>query len=271
MELVVSLKSDFAKVIRSPSLIRHAPGALLSRYAHFVVAKQVHSKASSLDTAELSRNHYGWTSVTGQFAWDIFCIQQTNLINFVKNFATENYPVAVEIGATSDMFLKHVTAERKIGINVLDVCVEQLNKQGIIGLKTDGLKMPLADKEADLVICFETLEHTHNPILFLTELSRIVKKKLLLSIPWVTETNIRPKWHGRADPGGQPDSEFHIFEFDERDFPRILSYTDFKVSGYQKLINYEARYDPYTNWCLRKYLYLDFFPAIQAYVLEKHA
>lgn len=36
---------------------------------------------------------------------------------------------------------------------------------------------------ADLAICFETLEHVHHPILFLAELSRIIRKDLLLSIP----------------------------------------------------------------------------------------
>ncbi len=266
----MSLKNDLTKVINNPRLISKVPEALLTRYAHFMVGRQLHSRASSLDTSGLSRNHYGWTSVTQQFTWDIFCIQQTNLINFVKTFAIDDYEVVMEIGATSDMFLRHVKAERKIGINVLDICVEQLNKQGIIGIKTDGQRMPLQDNGADLVICFETLEHVHNPILFLAELSRITKKKLLLSIPWVSKTNVRARWYGRVDPNGQPDSEFHVFEFDERDFKKILSYTDFKVSTYQKLTNYQAKYDPFTNWCLRKYLYLGYFPAIQAYVLEKH-
>jgi len=270
MELEVGLKNDLAKVIHNPCLVRKVPGVLLARYAHFVAGRQLRHRASSLDTSHLSRNHYGWTSVTTQFAWDVFCIQETNLINFVKTFATDNYEVAVEIGATSDMFLKHVEAERKIGVNVLDICVEQLNRQGIIGIKTDGQRMPLEDNGADLVICFETLEHVNNPILFLAELSRIVKNKLLLSIPWVLKTNIRTRWYGMADPSGRPDSEFHVFEFDEEDFRKVLSYTDFKISTYKKLINYEAKYDPFTNWCLRKYLYLSYFPAIPAYVLEKH-
>ena len=262
--------NDLAKVIHNPSLLRKAPGVMLSRYAYFVVGKQVRSRASSLEASDLSPTHYGWHEITGQFAWDIFCIQQTNLINFVKNFTAESYPVVAEIGATSDMFLRHIKAERKIGINVLDVCVEQLNRQGITGMKTDGQRMPLADGEADLVICFETLEHVPDPLLFLAELGRITKKTLLLSLPWVTGTNVRAKWHGMADPGGRPDSEFHIFEFDERDFRKVISYTNFKISGYQKLINYEARYDPFTNWCLRRHMFLDFFPAIQGYVLEKH-
>lgn len=266
----MNLRSDLIKVINNPCLIRKAPGALLGRYAHFIVGRQLHSRASSLDTSGLSRNHYGWTSITEQFTWDIFCIQEHNLINFTRTFATDDYEVAVEIGATSDMFLKHIKAKRKIGVNVLDVCVEQLNRQGITGLKTDGYRIPLEDNEVDLVICFETLEHVQNPILFLAELGRIARNKLLLSIPWVLKTNIRARWHGMADPGGQPDSEFHVFEFDEEDFSRVLSYTDFKVSVYRKLVNYEAKYDPFTNWCLRRYLYLGYFPAIEAYVLEKN-
>ena len=71
------------------------------------------------------------------------------------------------------------------------------------------------------------------------------------------------------DPGAQPDSEFHVFEFDEEDFRKLLTYTDFRVEAYHKLINYEAKYDPLTNWYLRKYLYMSYFPALQAYVLGK--
>jgi hypothetical protein len=86
----------------------------------------------------------------------------------------------------------------------------------------------------------------------------------------VSKTNVRARWHGMTNPGAQSDSEFHVFEFDKDDFRKILSYTDLKISTYQKLINYEASYDPLTNWGLRKYLYLSYFPAIQAYVLEKN-
>lgn len=266
----VGLRYDLTRVINNPRLIRKVPGALLSRYAYFVIGRQLRYRVASLDTSGLSRDHYGWTSITEQFTWDIFCIQETNLIDFVKTYAIDDYQVAVEIGAASDVFLRHVKAERKLGINVLDACVEQLNRQGITGIKADGQRMPLGDNVADLTICFETLEHVRNPILFLTELSRITRGKLLLSIPWVLKTNIRPRWHGLANPSGQPDSEFHVFEFDETDFQKILSYTDFEVSVYQKLINYQAKYDPFTNRCLRKCLYLWYFPAIQAYVLEKH-
>lgn len=256
--------NKITKVIKNPALIREVPDYLFSNYARMVVGKQLHSRASLLDTSGINRDHYDWTEESGQFAWDIFCIQQTNLINFVKIVATGNYQVAVEIGATSDMFLRHVKAERKIGINVLDSCIEQLNRQGIEGIKTDGQHIPLADREADLVICFETLEHVRNPLSFLTELGRIAKRQVLLSIPWVAKTNIRDAMLGY-------EGEHHIFEFSELDFRKILGYTDFKVSEYRKLINYGPRYGPFTNWCLRKYVYPSYFPAIQVYILELDA
>lgn len=265
----MSLKGDLTKVINNPRLIGKVPEALATRWAYFVIGKQLNSRASSLDTSRLNRNHYGWTSVPNQFTWGIFCIQQTNLINFAKTYADSSYEVAVEVGATSDMFLRHVKAEKKLGINLLDVCVEQLNRQGITGIKADGQRIPLKDKVADLTICFETLEHARDPILFLTELSRITRQRLLLSVPWVPKTNIRPKWNGKAETNGRPDSEFHVFEFEERDFRKILSYTDLKVNIYRKLINYKARYDPLTNYCVNRYLYHSHFPALQAYVLER--
>jgi hypothetical protein len=264
----MSFANDLAKVIRNPSLIRKAPRVLLLRFAQSIVSRRLRSEISKRDTSDLRRDHYGTCLIEYQFTWDIFRIQETNLINFVKTFATDDYEAAAEIGATSDIFLKHIKAKCKIGVNVLDACVEQLNRQGITGLKTYGEKMPFEDSEVGLVICFETLEHVQNPILFLTELSRITKGRLLLSIPWVSKTNIRARWHGMDNPDGKEDAEFHVFEFGEDDFRKILSHTDFKIVKYQKLINYEANYDPLTNRAIHKYLYPSYFPAIQAYVLE---
>lgn len=265
----MGIGNDFTKIKSNPQLIRRIPAEILRRWARYVINRQMNTKVTRLDTSELNRDHYGWDSVPDGFTWNVFCIQETNLIDFVKANSPDQCQVAVEVGATSDMFLKHVKATTKKGINVLDVCIEQLNSQGIHGIKSKDEVIPIEDNEADLTICFETLEHVHNPIMFLNELSRITKGRLLLSIPWVQNTNIRSKWHGAQSPEGIPESEFHIFEFNGKDFNSILGYTNLKIISYKKLINYAPKYDPITNWCTRRFLYANCFPAIQAYVLEK--
>ncbi len=213
----MGLSDDITKVKSDPHLIQHAPTALMRHWSHFIVGKQIRSKAAQLDTSDLSREHYAWQSMTTDFNWNIFCIQETNLINFVKTHSSVYHHIAVEVGAASDVFLKHIDANTKKGVNVLDECLDQLNRQGIIGIKSIDERIPLEDNESDLTICFETLEHVHNPVLFLNELSRITSNKPLLSIPWVQKTNIRSRWHGADTAGETPDAEFHIFEFSEDD------------------------------------------------------
>ena len=80
----MSLSDDITKVKSDPHLIQQAPAALMRHWAHFIVGKQIRSKAAQLDTSALSREHYAWQSITNDFNWNIFCIQETNLINFVK-------------------------------------------------------------------------------------------------------------------------------------------------------------------------------------------
>lgn len=212
--------------------------------------------SSQLKSDDLPSNHYGWKEVSG-FAKKIFNIQQKNLIDFVKQHSFKCKTV-VEVGASSDMFLRHVDADVKVGVNVLDECIEQLNRQGIIGVKSHDEHIPVGDKTSDLTICFETLEHVHNPILFLNELYRITKRRLLVSIPLVKETTVKEKIDCK---------ENHVFEFSRNDFRKLLSYTDLEISEYRELVNYKSIYDPFTNWCIRK-LRKQYFQSIQAYVLR---
>jgi len=120
------------------------------------------------------------------------------------------------------------------------------------------------------VICLQTLEHVEDPIGFLKNINRVLKKDgvLILSIPWVVKTNIRDYLYGCAQPQ-QPVSEYHIFEFDDNDFARIAHHAGFSVVSSATLRNYNVGLDPITKLCVMKHFALDYFPAVQAYVLRK--
>jgi len=44
--------------------------------------------------------------------------------------------------------------------------------------------LPLADKSVDTVVCLEVLEHLSDPAVALRELSRVARKKIILSVPY---------------------------------------------------------------------------------------
>lgn len=213
------------------------------------------------------KNHYAYTLMEDEFAYNLLTIQQNNLINFtVENTGNMDIKSILEVGCTSDLFLREVNAKRKTGINFVDVCCRQIQSQGIYPIKANANSIPLSDKSVDVVICYQMLEHTLNPIDVLRELERVSRELVLVSIPWVLETNIRPKYHG-DQPDGRPVSEYHVFEFSELDFAKILSYTNMEVKEYRKLLNYKHFQNPLLYKTL-KLLYLGYFPAIQAYALK---
>ena len=155
-------------------------------------------------------------------------------------------------------------------MNVQYDILNRLQSQGIEARKSTGKSIPVADNESDLSVCFETLEHVPDPISFLRELERITKNnsRVLLSIPWVRETNILSKFHGGAFID-RDEADNHIFEFSPEDFLKIISYTGFSVVRYEKLHNYYYKYDIFSNYLLKKHFFNKFFPAVQAYILEK--
>jgi len=205
--------------------------------------------------------------VEDEFVYNLVTIQQNNLINFtVENIKNLEMKSVLEIGCASDLFLKEIQVDNKMGLNVLDACCNQMQRQGISSIKASADSIPLLDKSVDAVICYETLEHVHDPINVLRELERISKGFILLSIPWVVKTNIRAKYHGNK-PDGRPISEYHVFEFSEEDFRKILSYTNLKVEGYKKLHNYTHFQGSLISKPFKE-LYLGYYPALQAYVLK---
>ncbi len=52
-----------------------------------------------------------------------------------------------------------------------------------IDLNEEKLKLPFNDKEFDYVFCLEVLEHIHSPYKVLSELKRVSKKNIIISVP----------------------------------------------------------------------------------------
>lgn len=241
------------------------------KWANLLLRRQVIKRSCQPDILQIDRGHYGWMRIEDEFAYAIVCIQATNLTRFVKETTFgQTMERVIEIGATSDLFLRQVTAKKKVGINVLPECIDQLRSQGIEGRLSSGNAIPAEEGEADLTLCLQTLEHVPDPIGFLRAIARITSDtgRIIMSIPWVPETNIHARYYGQPKPN-QPESEYHIFEFCPRDFAGIAGHASLRIIEERKLPNYEFAYDPLSNALIRKHFAANFFPAVQAYILGK--
>lgn len=129
-----------------------------------------------------------------------------------------------DIGDSNGIFLK------KFGKDGTSVNVSQKVIENISGLRTlcAGLPcIPLPDKVFDYLLCFETIEHLHDPIAGLKELGRLARKGIFVSIPFVTRTNIHPFWPDRSRPA----YEQHVLECSDEDFRKLLTYADLSVAS----------------------------------------
>jgi ubiquinone/menaquinone biosynthesis C-methylase UbiE len=95
---------------------------------------------------------------------------------------------------------------------------------------------PLTGISADLITCFDTLEHLISPADFLAKLSSLQSKgaSLLLSVP---KPNFEP-----VDSAGIPTNTYHLHRFEERDLCSLLSAAGYSI---QKTL-----YQPHTNICM---------------------
>lgn len=96
---------------------------------------------------------------------DIGCGEGFDIYNMRQRFAGKNFSI---VGAD-------------INEESLREC-QKLNP-GILLFKEDVYALSFPAKSFDLVVCLETLEHLESPEIALTELCRIGKKHILLSVP----------------------------------------------------------------------------------------
>jgi SAM-dependent methyltransferase len=130
----------------------------------------------------------------------------------------------IDIGDSDGIFLKSL-GKNELSANISDAGVKTIYKKGINSIRCDAEHLPLKDKSIDHILFFEIFEHLPNPISALQELNRVAAKSVILSIPYVSKTNIHrynyvPSW---------PIFEHHIFEFGDEDFRKIVTHAGFEV------------------------------------------
>jgi SAM-dependent methyltransferase len=105
-------------------------------------------------------------------------------------------------------------AESVIGIDLSpEVCARARRRYGIDARPGDAQAIPLHDRSVDLVVSFETIEHLADPAAFLGECARVLVPEGSL----IVSTPNRPVYSGLDHQ-----NPFHIIEFDEHEFVRLI-------------------------------------------------
>ena len=167
----------------------------------------------------------------------------------------------LEAAASDAFFLCTLGTSDGIGINILAPCVAHVREQGYRAYQADIEALPFPDKSVDYVLCLETLEHVQNPISALNELSRVCKKKIYVTLPWIPHTRINRK------SNRWPPQDSHIFEFSEMDFQKVLTHARVTVDYQARVQVFPEPRNPISQAWLQRFMYRSFFPKLQYYEL----
>lgn len=134
------------------------------------------------------------------------------MYSFIKDWSGLK---VIDIGAKETPFIEMLEDMGAKGIKV------DINKYRGIDVVCDVINLPFPDKEFDVVMCFELIEHIDNYMRALGELTRITKSTLFFSTPHKYGRN------SYADPA-------HVNHWTCKDLEKILqNFTDFEwvISG----------------------------------------
>lgn len=214
---------------------------LYKRLAGFIADNK---EINTLFPEEKLRKHYVHEPARQSIEHPDLFINQVRYYRIYR-FFQEHYPQlfdnktsVVDVGDTSGILFSAMR-RKGLSVNINPDVVGFIRSKGIEAEVGDLERLGFKDKAFEYTFCFQCLEHSPNPVLALKELSRITRKKVFLSIPYVKNTVIYSLDYWRnlkgqdVREGGWSESsvrdvDCHVFEFSTRDFRKILGFTSLK-------------------------------------------
>lgn len=174
-------------------------------------------------------------------------------------------PSVVDIGDSSGTHLTYLKGlygqdrfERLMSVNLDAAAVGRIRGKGI---EAECMRAEsLAEKgiDADIFLCFETLEHLSDPIRFLYGLSRGTSSRcLVVTVPYVRSSRMGLRYI-REGLGGPVDAEnTHIFELSPEDWRLLVRHAGWSIIEDRVYLQY-PRF-PHPLWTAKAYfMRLDF-------------
>lgn len=199
------------------------------------------------------------------------------MLKVVKGFDAAEFTV-VDIGDSAGTHMRYLQELTK-GKHKIDTISVNLDPRAITKIKAKGQKAILCRAEdlssemgqpVDLFICFETIEHLHNPALFF---HRLAKKsdcnKMLMTVPYVRNSRVGLHHLRRKTENIIFAEAVHIFELNPEDWTLLILHSGWKVVYSEIYYQYPTKWPSLIRWLLRKYWRMTDCEGFWGAVLEK--
>lgn len=145
-------------------------------------------------------------------------------------------------GTFTSVILKHTGAGKIIGIDVLPKSVSYARRRFARSKKlsfrvADAHNLPFRDKEFDVVVCLETLEHVEDPRRVLSEIKRVLKKDGYLIVLVPSENLLfRIGWPFWLMTRGKIWKNTHVHQFTGDQIVSLIKEAELKIEKNHKFI-----------------------------------
>lgn len=188
-------------------------------------------------------NPYTTVKVRNQHAFQISLVNE-----FISEFEK---PTIVDIGDSAGTHLQYIIGlhSKNIKIQCLSVnldakAVEKIKQKGLEAVNARAEDLHKYNIDADIFLCFETLEHSMNPCHFLHELSTKTNAKyMVITVPYLKNSRVGLH-HIRGGVLRNVYAEHtHIFELSPKDWKLLVRHSGWSISQ-------ERIYLQYPKWRL---------------------
>ena len=160
---------------------------------------------------------------------------QIGLVN--KVLGEFQAPCIVDIGdsaGTHIQYIKGIHREKKqiqgLSINLDRKAIQKIRKKGMDAIEARAEDLSRHNVKADILLCFETLEHLTDPVRFLRGLSETDAKYLIITVPYLRKSRMGLS-HIRKKSERVANAETtHIFELNKEDWKLLARHSGWDVA-----------------------------------------
>jgi hypothetical protein len=208
-------------------------------------------------------NLYLETKVRNLHAFQISLL--TDVIDEFKN------PVIVDIGDSAGshlQYIKGIYSEKKnirsLSVNLDMEAVKRIKEKGFEAIQSRVEDLQNYNINADVFLCFETLEHLMSPCSFLHELTENTNAKyLVITVPYLKKSRVGLHHIRRNDEEIVQAENTHIFELSPGDWKLIIRHSGWDIVNEDICLQYQKRsLYRFTKPLWRKYDFEGFYGMI---------
>lgn len=146
-------------------------------------------------------------------------------------------PVIVDIGDSAGTHLQYIIGlnpENKsincLSVNMDQKAVDRIRNKGLIAVCARAEELQKYNVNADMLLCFEMLEHLMNPCYFLHELSsKMNVKYLLITVPYLKKSRIGLHHIRNVGENEVFAENTHIFELCPADWKLLVQHSGWQI------------------------------------------